>query len=246
MLTIAENVSNIQHFTEAIHSDANHLFQRNPGAALEALSLHSQTLQKLTIVTTEKYFQWGQFSQRFDGASDRSSFYGGFADFHALESVTLIGDCAAIERALISSRSPPNLKELTFKSSIIFRRPVAKPLEDQDEDIMSILPFLRAPSSSVPKSLKSLDLVYNDPTMPPMIDTEAAKNFIKAAAKLTEKMGIQLKIWATEPNSYYPPYLYEEPVPKEDLVFNGTDFDLEYLASIERSNSYRLWSLVED
>ncbi|EME81300.1 uncharacterized protein MYCFIDRAFT_88010 [Pseudocercospora fijiensis CIRAD86] len=239
ILYLGENCYNIRHFGEEVDPTSNHLFTSDSAASVEALKQQSHSLKQLTYATTDKYYQHRQrrLTNRNKGPTDA-----GFADFHCLESVTLIGYCPNFERAIMSSRSPPILKNLTFKSDNAFR----PGSYGEAESTFSMIPFLRAPSSSVPPTLANLNVVYHNPPLSPQDLTPSTRIFIETAAKATGKVGINLRVLSEDRTNYFPPYLYGEPTPEEHVVYDG-DFTQSF-ASIGAKASSRviLWGPIED
>lgn len=194
-------------FEQELSPAASYLFRNDPAATLEALGQQKHSLKTLTYVATQ-YYQRGTRLR-----PQRSPVDAGFAEFHSLESVTLCGQCPNFERAVMSSRSPPELKTLLFHTDEIFWSPYADGIP---ESILNSIPFLRAPSCSVPPTLSTLQIIGREQDF-----TTAMKRTIAHAAKETQKMGVSLEVQLQTRSSYFPPYLYGEPLPKTTTVFAG-------------------------
>lgn len=172
---------------------------------------------------------------------------GGFADFHHLENVSLIGDCALFERALISTRSPPNLRHLTFASVSPFRNsagggthPSATPAEG-DTALLTYVPFLRTPSASIPKNLQTLDVVIemSEYATPEWSLVDGFKAHVEKAAKAAAKTsGLKLRLLERRHGQYYPPFLWGEQEPEAKLMFDGDQFVNESAWEDVDSDSY--------
>ncbi|KAF7197497.1 hypothetical protein HII31_01307 [Pseudocercospora fuligena] len=238
-LYLGENCHNVRHFGDEVDPTSNHLFTSDSAAALEALKQQSHSLKHLTYATTDIYYQHRQrrLTNPNKGPTDA-----GFADFQCLEVVTLIGHCPNFERAIMSSRSPPILKSLTFKSENVFR----PGSYGEAESTFSMIPFLRAPSSSVPSTLKSIDVVYHNPPLSPQALTPSTRKFIETAAKATGKAGIKLRVLSEDRTNYFPPYLYGEPTPEEHVVYDG-EFAHNFSSIGAQAHSLvSLWGPIED
>ena len=203
----------------------NDLFQRRPDCTIEALKAQQDTLTTLTYVTTATHAR-----PEFElSSANRTSVFavnGGFADFQVLEEVTLIGHSPAFERCVMSTASPPNLKRLAYKSDRIFLNTFNSSCAPNQTSILSEIPFLRAPSASMPKSLERLDITYSYADGIPRYDlgTPGSKERtrISNADEAVSKLGIALRVYLTFGDGtawYYPPYLYGEREPRDGLVF---------------------------
>ena len=155
----------------------------------------------------------------------------GFSDFHLLERVTLIGSCAFFERAIISIRPQPNLRELTFQDTdpLWLMENVTDPHElPLDKRIaLMCLPFIRAPSVSIPPGLQFLNLVQEYSYLPEGIQdigiSEQRRSVIQVAADSLRETyaGVSLRVKYHYRDRYYPPYLHNEPQPREGLIYDG-------------------------
>lgn len=217
-----ENCHNVKHFADDIPPASNHLFQANASATLAALAQQKDSLTTLTYLTSDVYYHG---NLRWTMVPNLHPVDAGFSDFQKLESITLVGHCPNFERAVMSSRSPPHLKRLSFKGDNAFCMPNSAaqvPPTAFDMDPLHMTPFLRAPSSSVPPNLHELNVTYQNPSLRARDLTLGMRDFISTAAKATRQMGIRLKVHSLERQAYFPPYLYGEPLPKELLVFDGS------------------------
>ncbi|PPJ54831.1 hypothetical protein CBER1_08428 [Cercospora berteroae] len=225
-LHLGENCHNCHHFEDVIDPAANNLFNNDPAATLEAISQQSHSLKTLVYVTPELFNGWRRKMPK------RSAVDAGFVGFHLLEEVTLHGRCPNFERAVLSSRAPPTLKVLTYQIDQMFWPPY---LDSSADAPLATIPFIRAPSSSVPPSLKTLRIIGHIQDL-----TTAMKGQIEGAARGMKKMGINFELHFETWSSYFPPYLYGEPLPTTTSVYDGgwneaaTDPHL------------RLWSQLED
>ncbi|KAK4613749.1 hypothetical protein CLAFUW4_08715 [Fulvia fulva] len=220
-LSLGENCHNIQHFGDDIDAASNHLFQMDPQTTVAALKQQKHSLRVLTYVTTETYYQHLQLARWV--TIKKSPIDAGFADFAALEEVTLLGQCPDFERALMTTRSPPNLKSLTFRAMTPFRREIGS--HSLPGSPLALVPFMRAPSCSIPESLTRLKVAYYD-TLPIGVGrsfSETTKGIIRKAANATKKIGIELTVSYVDRSNYYPPYLWGEPQPTETIAFTGDD-----------------------
>ncbi|KAF2211345.1 hypothetical protein CERZMDRAFT_98655 [Cercospora zeae-maydis SCOH1-5] len=205
VLHLGENCHNVRHFEDVVDPAASHLFENDPAATLEAIGQQRHSLKSLTYVTPEMRNGW-----RIKPPSHVDA---GFAAFPLLEHVTLHGKCPNFERAVMSSRSPPNLKSLTYQIDQIFWPPY---MDRSLDSPLNPIPFIRAPSSSVPKSLTSLRIIGQ-----PQDFTTPMKHQVEAAARSMKEMGIHLEFLFENWSPYYPPYLYGEPVPTTFTIYDG-------------------------
>ncbi|KAI5363984.1 Putative F-box domain, leucine-rich repeat domain superfamily [Septoria linicola] len=224
-LYLGENCHNIDQFADKINPAANHLFNNNPAAALEAIGQQKSSLRELVYVTPERN-GWSRKVPK------RSAVDAGFANFHYLESITLHGTCVNFERAVVSSRSPPMLKELIYKTDNMFWSPI---MDSAPEIVLSLLPFVRAPSSSLPTTLEKLRIISNKQHV-----NSSIRQNVRAAAKILEKHGVVFQVAFETRSSYFPPYLYGEPLPVINTIFDGKRFD------VPEEPVRRMWAMVED
>jgi hypothetical protein len=149
----------------------------------------------------------------------------GFADFRRLENITCIGSCVGFERAVLSTSSPPNLRTLVYQSDnpITLPHRSSKDRPAEDSYLQSLLPFLRAPSASIPASLEDLHVVYQRNHMQPVYLTSEKREHIRRVSKVLSKAhNINLMITSHTFGSYFPPLLYGEPEPTKRLVYDGS------------------------
>lgn len=167
------------------------------------------------IYATPVYDRWWT-EPRTSVTTDKTPVDGGFADFFALETVKLVGECTNFERAVASSQAPPNLKLLAAESKYPLGklRQKLQPLDESTQSALDFVPFFRAPSSSVPKCLKSLELTSE------VIKTEH-DNLMKDVAKELGEMGAQFLFFVKHETDYFPPFLDGEEEPYEDVYFDG-------------------------
>ncbi|KAF2160571.1 hypothetical protein M409DRAFT_70325 [Zasmidium cellare ATCC 36951] len=219
VLYLGENCHNILQFADDIDPGSNHLFTVNPQLTVDALKQQSSTLTTFTYTTTETYFQHRHLARIRDACS--APIDAGFTDFNKLTKVSLIGHCPNFERALMTSCSPPILKTLEFKALTPFRRELGSTAEDH---AIGIVPFLRAPSASVPSTLKNIDISFGSTAYDAdgNILPSQTKNLIEVTSKATRSMGVHLRFFFKPRSHYFPPYLYGEPTPVETLVYDGS------------------------
>ncbi len=216
-----ENYHNERHFDNHVPLCYNGLFFRDTIATLEALSQQKDSLKSLTYVSSG--LQSGSFMQRL--RLRQPGVDAGFADFNALESVTAVGSCAPFERAVMSSKSPPNLRSLHFESE----KPFSKALHTDrsvsstsDSDVLASLPFLRAPSATLPGSLQELSIIELHYIMLSSEMPVAKRRHIVAVARALKKAhNATLMVKTKFFGSYYPPILHGEPNPFEEIVYDG-------------------------
>lgn len=192
----------------------NHLFKNGARAAVEALSQQKHSLNSLTYSTAGSYvlnpisFLARMATQREAGID------AGFADFHLLEHIALIGSSASFERAVFSSQPPPNLRSLHFQSenSLYMPRAFVQNLTSQgdaaDRYLISMLPFFRAPSASIPPTLESLRITYQHSyRQPPELANERRRTIQRAAAALKKQHNVCFTVTDLTFGNYYPPFL---------------------------------------
>ncbi|EME42774.1 hypothetical protein DOTSEDRAFT_90064 [Dothistroma septosporum NZE10] len=218
-LSLGENCHNIQFFGDEIDPASSHLFQMDSQTTIAALKQQQHSLRTLAYITTHTYYQHLQLARWINGK--KNTVDAGFADFAALEEVTLLGQCPDFERAMMTSRSPPNLKSLTFKAKDAFRQEIGT--HSQSDSPLALVPFLRAPSCSIPDALERLNVAYHDssPLGANRKLSETTKRIIRKAANATKEIGIELTVSYVDRRNYYPPYLWGEPAPTETTMFTG-------------------------
>lgn len=131
-----------------------------------------------------------------------------------LEEVTLIGACSAFEQCIMSISSPPNLHRLAVKSDGLNFNPLS---------------FLRAPSASVPQSLKLLDITWTTGdnrgvAISGFVEALAKSSLVEKASKTARELGVKLRVYANTGDGTahcYPPFLFGERISTEQLVFAG-------------------------
>lgn len=147
---------------------------------------------------------------------DKTPVDGGFSDFFALEKIKLVGECANFERAVLSSRAPPNLKTLAVECEA----PLAvwgsnwHTSSPSSEHAIDYAPFFRAPSSGAPKTFEKLELTFTD-------DPTDDQHLIVDLAKDLGAIGAKVIVSVKEYKSFFPPYLDGEDMPEEEVYFDG-------------------------
>ena len=127
----------------------------------------------------------------------------------------------------MSVQPPPKLQHLSLKDVAPFRafRPAHRyPHQLPDvEAVPYYIPFFRAPSASLPPTLKNLDVTYEKSAGPDFVLLDPSKYFIQAAAKIAvEKFGgVILRVFTRQHGRYFPPFLYGEREPEDELVYAG-------------------------
>lgn len=238
-MSSGENCHNQLNFENMLSPDVNHLFRTDPIATLQALSQQKDSLKTLTYVAAQ-YYRAGQLLR-----AQHSPVDAGFAEFHSLETVTLKGQCPNFERAVMSSRSPPGLKLLVFRTDEIVWPPFSK----ESELSVNEIPFWRAPSCSVPATLSTLQIIGRDQDF-----TASMKRVIISVAKKMQQAGVELEVQVETRSSYFPPYLYGEPLPKTTTVFAGewkhaarrTSTLMNRLTSFNEDSSDEEWTSEEE
>lgn len=222
-LYLGENCHNSRHFSNPIPVNANHLFLASTAEVLKALEQQKHSLKSLTYLTPAYYPT--RLIQSSTSASDSD---GGLSEFQSLEEITLVGYCPTFERCVVSMRSPPNLKRLALRAERPwFNHRIL--IKDGDTRPISNIPFLRAPSASLPKSLKQLDVTYNDlrgVSIEEFVRLGGHVALFRDICRAASKFGIALRIFATQSESdlrYYPPFLYGEKEPQDVLISDGED-----------------------
>lgn len=193
-------------------------------ATIKALSQQKHSLRSLAYARAGHYtLSEGSFIlrmlQRREPGVDA-----GFADFHRLESVTCIGACSQFEQAVLSTQSPPNLRTLVYQAEnpITTLRASSRDTVLNDSSLATYLPFLRAPSASVPACLETLHIVYQSRYRQPLRLSDYMREHIQRLAKALSKVhGASLTVAETTFGRYFPPFLYGEPTPKERAIYEG-------------------------
>lgn len=224
-LYLGENCHNMHHFEHSIPLGSNLLFFRKPKEMLRALEQQKHSLKSLTYLTPSSYEGGNTYTSPadFDGGSHLD---GGFSDFFSLEKVTLVGYCPGFERCLMSMNSPPNLKHLAFKAKNPWFSHQLRLSEEAAKPI-SFIPFLRAPSASLPKYLKQVDVTHQDlrgVSIANFVRLRDSMTFVRDVHKAASEVGVVLRVFATQSDGalrYYPPYLWNEIQPMEILISNG-------------------------
>lgn len=239
VLYLGENCHNFRHFGDHIDPVSNHLFSADSTAALAALGQQSHSLRDLTYAATDMHYQHQQCRLTARNSTPTDA---GFVDFGNLESVTLIGICPTFERAVMSSRSPPSLKSLTYRCENIFQ-----PLPNGiSETPFAAIPFLRAPSSSVPSTLAKIDVICDNIPLTPATLSTQTRDYIRTAARETSKAGIHLRVFTQGATTYYPPYLFREPRPLDHLVYDAELSEDFFPIPSHTPRVVHLWGPIEE
>lgn len=214
------------HLRAALHCSWNQLFKNNSAATLAALSQQKESLTSLTYATNQDGYEWNGIPTLI--TPDKTPVDGGFAEFCALEKIKLVGECAPFERAVFSSRPPPNLKVLAVDCDLPLERFYYNftSLDDESDHSLDYAPFFRAPSSSMPKGFQKLELTHTSHS------TEDHELIYTLADEL-KAVGVELLVYVKERSTFFPPYLDGEPKPREDVYFNGECITFKY-AEMER------------
>lgn len=213
-LILGENCYNERHFINEVRASYNHMFRNSARSAVDTIKQQKHSLKSLTYGTAGTYVlnPMSFFSRMM--IHREAGIDAGFADFHQLEHIALIGCSAPFERAVLSSQPPPNLCSLHFQSE----NPIYMPrgsirMRDDDEAptdryLISMLPFFRAPSASVPSTLKSLRITYQHSSrLPPDMTDEKRWTIRRAAAALKNQHGVCLTVTDLSFGHYFPPFL---------------------------------------
>lgn len=101
-----------------------------------------------------------------------------------------------------------------------FRREHGSTAEDR---AIGIIPFLRAPSASVPSTLRNVDIAFGSTVYDAEGDIlpSMTKNLIEVTSKAVRPMGVRLRFFFKPRTHYFPPYLWGEPTPIETLVYDN-------------------------
>lgn len=190
---------------------------------MEALKQQAHSLRSLTYATDVLY---GFYRGIYLSQHGRSVSFeqGGFEDFHLLEKVHLIGDGQNFANAVLNCRSPSNLRELVSEQPPILipnRRPSAT-----HGELMTRTILLNVSSPNIPPDLKQMTLIHDvndvdEEEMDSMRST-AGRNILALEKAMREKFGLALSVKYKSRGKYYPPFLYGEPLPREELVYDGT------------------------
>lgn len=244
-LHLGENCHNIRWFANQVDAEYNHLFRTDSEASVQALAQQKHSLKWLAYATP--YPVTGLHANTQVNRRHKAPHDGGFADFHYLEEVALFGECREFERALMTTKCPPNLKSIKIKARLPFSASYdGYDDDDTGSDFLKLTPFLRAPSCCVSETLEHLDITFEwsrRPLLSYMKFILRHKNLIIGAAHAAAEMGIRLQVSATHRSQYFPPYLYNEPVPEEWVVYRGAGCALlESLPPREAEASASDWS----
>jgi hypothetical protein len=199
------------------------------------LKQQQHSLKSLVYATAGSYVLInGQFFHRL--RAREPGIDAGFADFHCLESIAAVGSCAAFERAVMSSNSPPNLRSISFQSENpmhLTHNSRATNQDDRDRELLGMLPFLRAPSAAVPASLQEIYITYQRNIFQPLVLNEEKKENIRATARALMRVhGASLTITSKGYGNYFPPILYGEPEPRNIVIYDGEESDSLSIPSV--------------
>lgn len=90
---------------------------------------------------------------------------------------------------------------------------------------MTFIPFLRAPSASIPPTLRIFNIVceYGLHEESNLVSKGTLQATIRNAAKAVTKThgGVKMNVRHHDRGHYFPPFLYGEPQPKERLIYDG-------------------------
>lgn len=205
----------LTHSLAALDPTWNQLFKNNPAATLAALSQQRESLTSLTYATTEDGYGWHGIPSFI--TPNKTPVDGGLVDFFALENIKLVGECANFERAVLSSRAPPNLKNLSADSEYPLERfhYNFQPIDESLSNALEFAPFFRAPSSCMPKRFEKLKLTH---ALHPEEDRELVLDLAKKLALVGAKLEVIVK---HDSSRYFPPYLHGEEKPAEETYFDG-------------------------
>jgi len=228
-LYLGENCHNERQFpNHEVAPSYNHLFRRDAEATVEAIGQQKHSLRSLTYVAASVY-SWST-GQLLGGVLQprRGGIDAAFADFIELESVTAIGSSSGFERAVMSSVPPPKLRYLTYQAENPLTSPQGSSQRhngdeaEMDRRLVALLPFLRAPSSSVPPGFKSLKIIYQRAhTQFVELTREKQTHVEKTAKALKAVYGADLTVGFKSFRGYYPPFLYGEREPEEQMIFDS-------------------------
>ena len=149
-----------------------------------------------------------------------------FICFSALKKVHLKGHCPNFTRAVMNYRSPPNLREVIAEdvdpihkkdSWSVQQGPIAQQIAEH-------VPYLNVKHRKIPPTLHRLTLIYNENGGSEDQDWEksVARRQLDDVAKILKKEhGLSLFVVRKTISRYYPPFLYGEPTPKIELLFDG-------------------------
>jgi hypothetical protein len=112
---------------------------------------------------------------------------------------------------------PPNLLTLTNTGAAPFTDFTQDEMYDNlidDPGCPLSIPFLRAPSSVIPASLRTIDVIVEDSARSGYFNREHCRKFIEDTTKdLKTANSIDLRTWTQDSPSqhnFYPPYLHGE------------------------------------
>jgi hypothetical protein len=122
---------------------------------------------------------------------------------------------------------PPNLQTLTNTGAAPFTDFTHDEMYDHlidDPECPLSIPFFRAPSSVIPASLRTLDVVVEDSNRSGYFNREHCRKFIEDTTKhLKTANSIDLRAWAQDSPSrhnFFPPYLHGEAEDPRVRVYN--------------------------
>jgi hypothetical protein len=201
------------------------LFATMPDVAVAALKSQAHSLKSLTYATRLNMFYGSRSFHVARHTRDIGVADGEFSNFQALEKVHLIGSCRNFERALLCTRSPPNLRELIVEGERDGWLHNLDPGLDAvtTEHYIKGMSFLRVPSPCIPKSLKSMTFIYDNDrvSFARTAERDSIDLILEVYHSMEATFGIALSIKYKQRGRFFPPFLYGEPVPTEIVLFDG-------------------------
>jgi hypothetical protein len=90
------------------------------------------------------------------------------------------------------------------------------------EDLIAATPFLRVSSPCTPESLSKITINYVYKDRGPIELRESEGTTISETAKASkEKFGLTLSVGYKYYSRFFPPFLHDEPLPKEGVWYDG-------------------------
>jgi hypothetical protein len=222
-----ENCYNFTQFPWVdIPNNANLLFWTQPEATMGALKQQAHSLKILAYSQNEDYASDIHGMHLFPRMRDVAFSSDGFEHFPLLEKVHLKGRCPNFTRAVLNYHSPLNLREVVAEDvdPIYTMLQWSVQTEPTVKGIAEHIPYLDVKHRNIPKSLKKVTLIYNENGGTEDQDWEksVARRQLDGVAKILQKdHGLSLFVVRKTISRYFPPFLYGEPTPKEELLLDG-------------------------
>jgi hypothetical protein len=218
---VGESHDNTLHFEMDASPCHNYLFFDHAAETVAALKQQKHSLKQIlyagAVSESTSNYRSRQSADVIDGA---------FGDFLQLHKIRLVRPCVTLERAIMTTSPPPNLKILDYTSYLPFFDPSHNPLqfhgEDNSLDESSMrIPFFHIPNITVPPALHALIVTIEDHDEYESLESTSLRRFIQKSGQELLEQGVSLTVMASDATGYFPPYLFGEQAPQDVFVYTA-------------------------